>query len=149
VLVAAKRDRFARDVVLAGMIARRVRKARATMATADGVGSAVGPEGEMMAGIVDVFAQYERAQIRSRTRAALGVLRARGQRVSGLPPYGYRFDASGVVLPEPAEQATLARLRELRGSVRAVAAQAASLGLRNRAGRPFAPSAVHAMRRAG
>jgi hypothetical protein len=43
----------------------------------DGSSDASGPEGGMMRGIVDVFAQYEREVIRARTRAALAVKKTR------------------------------------------------------------------------
>ena len=50
-----------------------------------------------MRGIVDVFAAYEREVIRARTRAALGVKRARGER-TGEIPYGYRVAAGRALL---------------------------------------------------
>jgi len=40
---------------------------------------------------VDVFAQYERAVIRARTRAALGVKKARGERVGSVGCTGSCF----------------------------------------------------------
>ena len=69
VLVAAKRDRIARDTVIAAMVEQAAGRAGATLITADGASDGVGPEGALMRGIVDVFAAYERAAIRSRTRA--------------------------------------------------------------------------------
>ncbi len=78
-------------------------------------------EAQLLRGVIDVFAQYERAIIRSRTKAALAVKKAKGERVGGVP-YGYRLEDERVVEDE-AEQATVARARELRAegkSLRAI-----------------------------
>jgi DNA invertase Pin-like site-specific DNA recombinase len=145
VLVAAKRDRIARDQVVAVTVERTAAAAGATVRTADGSSDVAGPEGTMMRGIVDVFAAYEREVIRARTRAALGVKRARGER-TGEVPYGYRASADGVRLEEdPAEQSVLAAVRELRTaglSQRAIAAELTARGLLSRAGRPFGQTQV-------
>ena len=71
--------------------------------------------------LIDAFAQYERAVIGARTRAALAVKKARGERVGGIP-YGYRDD-DGVLVEVPNEQVVIARAKELRAeglSLRAV-----------------------------
>ncbi len=71
--------------------------------------------------MIDVFAQYERAIIRSRTKAALAVKKANGERVGGVP-YGYR-DNGGKLVEDEREQATVARARKLRAkgnSLRAI-----------------------------
>jgi DNA invertase Pin-like site-specific DNA recombinase len=145
VFVAAKRDRIARDQVVAVTVERTAAAAGATVRTADGSSDVAGPEGTMMRGIVDVFAAYEREVIRARTRAALGVKRARGER-TGEVPYGFRIAADGVRLEEePGEQAVLAAVRELRAaglSQRAIAAELTARGLLSRAGRPFGQTQV-------
>lgn len=56
---------------------------------------------------------YQRAIIRSRTRAALNAKRSRGERI-GTVPYGYRIAADGVHLePDAIEQAIIANVVEL------------------------------------
>jgi DNA invertase Pin-like site-specific DNA recombinase len=87
-LVAAKRDRIARDTVIAAMAEQAAARSGAMLTTADGSSDGAGPEGQLMRGIVDVFAAYERGVIRSRTRAALAVKRGRGERIGGIP-YGF------------------------------------------------------------
>ena len=76
-----------------------------------------------MRNMVAAFAMYERALIRSRTKAALAVKRAKGERV-GTIPYGYRLAADGKHVEEDSEeQATIARARALRAdglSLRAI-----------------------------
>jgi DNA invertase Pin-like site-specific DNA recombinase len=140
-LVAAKRDRIARDTVIAAMVEQAVGRAGAMLTTADGASDGAGPEGQLMRGIVDVFAAYERGVIKSRTRAALAVKRTRGER-TGQIPFGYALAADGVHLEEnPAEQSIIGRIRALRAaglSLRAVTAECARAGLVSRAARPFA-----------
>lgn len=126
VLVAAKRDRFARDVVIAATLERLVVRQGATLATADGVGIGGGPEAQLMRTMVDAFAQYERALIRTRTRAALQAKRARGERV-GTAPLGMRVADDGVrLVADDVEQLTVQRVRQLAAeglSQRAIVAQ--------------------------
>jgi DNA invertase Pin-like site-specific DNA recombinase len=125
-LLVAKRDRLARDVVLAAMVERLAEKAGAKVLAADGTGNQEGPEGLLMRGIVDVFAQYERALIRTRTCAALAVKRGRGECI-GKVPFGFRCAADGVHLEaDPSEQAVLAHIVALRAeglTIRAIAAR--------------------------
>ena len=139
-LVAAKRDRIARDTVIAAMVEQAAGRSGATLTTADGASDGVGPEGQLMRGIVDVFAAYERGVIRSRTRAALAVKRTRGER-TGQIPYGYELAADGVHLTaNAAEQAVMAQIQAFRAaglSLRAVTAECMRAGLVSRAVRPF------------
>lgn len=114
VLLVAKRDRLARDVVVAAMVERLAERSGARVLAADGTGNADNPEGLLMRGIIDVFAAYERALIRSRTRAALAVKRARGERV-GTVPYGCRLAPCGERLePNPEEQNVIDRIARWR-----------------------------------
>lgn len=115
-LVVAKRDRLARDVVLAAMIERLAARTGARVVSAAGEGSDDGddPSALLMRRMVDAFAEYERALIRARTRAALAVKSARGERV-GQVPFGFRVAADGVALErDEGEQAALATIRALR-----------------------------------
>lgn len=114
VLLVAKRDRLARDVVIAAMVERLAERHGARILTADGAGNGEGPEAMLMRGMIDLFAQYERALIRSRTRAALAVKRGRGER-TGEIPFGYQA-GEGRLEVNPAEQRALEILRELRAS---------------------------------
>jgi len=139
-LVAAKRDRIARDTVVAAMVEQAAGRAGATLTTADGASDGVGAEGQLMRSILDSFSQYERSAIRSRTRAALAVKHTRGER-TGQIPYGYELAADGVHLEEnAAEQAVIVQLRALRAaglSLRAVTSECERQGLASRAARPF------------
>jgi site-specific DNA recombinase len=113
VLVAARRDRLARDVSIAAAIERLAEEAGARVLTADGVAAEDTPEGQLMRTLLDAFAQYERAVIRGRIRAALGAKKRRGE-VVGEAPFGKRRAADGVRLEEhPDEQRVMRRIRDM------------------------------------
>lgn len=140
VLAVAKRDRIARDVVVAAAIDRAVRACGARVVSVDGVGNGDSPTEEFMRTILDGAAAYERALIRQRTRAALAVKIARGERVGGRVRYGYDEDAQGKLVENAGEQAVIARVRVLRSegrSLRGIVAQLGEEGVRSRAGTPL------------
>lgn len=136
-LVVAKRDRLARDVGVVCAIDRAVAKLGASIVSADGTGNGEGAAAEFMRTIIDGAAQYERALIRERTKAALGVKRAKGERI-GCIPFGYELGADGVRLQVcSAEVRVIARARDLReggASLRTVVATLAAEGLHGRRG---------------
>jgi DNA invertase Pin-like site-specific DNA recombinase len=139
-LVVAKRDRLARDVVVAATAETMARSAGALVVSADGTGAGDGPEAALMRTLLDAFAQYERAIIRARVKKTLGVKKSRGELV-GAVPFGQRLGADGVRLEvEASEQETIARARALRSegwSLREVAASLALEGRKSRNGRTF------------
>lgn len=100
--------------------------------------------------IVDCFAEYERAIIRARTGAALAVKKIRGERIGGIP-CGSQLAGDGRTLEaHPAEQRTLALLRELRATgytYRAVADELNRQGFRSRTGGLWVPQSVHMLGR--
>lgn len=143
VFLAAKRDRIARDTVIAAVVGRLVERNGGRVLTADGVASADTPEGKLMATMIDAFAEYERMLIKMRTKAALAVKRQRGQRVGSIP-YGYQLDHDGTTLIEhPDEQAVIQTLAELRSrmSLRATVAYCRKHGISARNGQWW-PSTV-------
>jgi DNA invertase Pin-like site-specific DNA recombinase len=85
VLLVAKRDRLGRDVIAVAMIERLIAKRGARVVSAAGEGTdSDDPAALLMRRLIDSFAEYERALIAARTRAALAAKRRRGERVSGL-----------------------------------------------------------------
>jgi len=148
VLLTAKRDRLARDVMNAGMIERLAERvgARTRSAAGEGTeGDAADPAAMMLRGIMDVFAQYERAVIRARTKAALAVKKGRGERVGSIP-YGCQLAADGRSLEaNPAELRAVELVRELRGeglTLRAIAARLEAAGYAPRGGAKWHPDTV-------
>ena len=116
-LLVAKRDRLARDPYAAGMAERLVQQFDGRIISCAGEGTELHPDdpaGVLMRGIADLFAAYDRALIRARTRAALNVKRNRKERLGSIP-YGSRAGENGKTLEEdPKEQAAIATIFELK-----------------------------------
>ena len=149
-LVAAKRDRIARDVVIAATVEQLARDAGARVVTADGVSVEDTPEAALMRTLMDAFAQYERALIRARTKAALHVKRARGERFSRRAPLGFRLEA-GRLVEDAAERAVLERVRTMRStgvSLAGVVSRLNAEGVKCRGGRWHVTSLARALKRA-
>ena len=134
-VVVAKWDRLARDVMIAAMVERMVERVGARIVSADGVGVGDGPEAALMRAMVQAFSAYERALIRSRTSSALRALRAKGQR-AGEVPLGYRLAEDGKgLLEDTVEMEAICQVRQLRAegwSYRKIAAELNRRGLRPR-----------------
>jgi len=148
VLVVAKRDRIARDVVIAAMVERTATAAGARIVSSAGEGNGDTPADQFMRTVIDGAAAYERALIRARTKAALAVKKSRGES-TGTPPYGYRLgtDARTLELDEH-EQRTLDEVLALRQtglSYRRVRHEVTACGLLGRTGRPFTLAAIYSM----
>jgi len=126
VLIVAKRDRLARDVLTAALVERLCERKGARILTADGTGNGDGPEAQLLRHIVDAFGSYERQLIRARTKAALAVLKARGKRTGGVP-MGSRVCADGRLAVNGVEAAAVARARALRSEGRSLREIAAAL----------------------
>jgi DNA invertase Pin-like site-specific DNA recombinase len=130
VLLVAKRDRLARDMfsMLTAEHAAEERGARVLSAHGEGSEAADPLERRLR----DLVAEDELRKVRERTRAALAVKRARGEKTGGDAPYGFRrvIGADGVARLElePAEQAALARARALRADGVSYARIARQLG---------------------
>jgi len=145
VLIVAKRDRLARDVMAAAMLERMALDAGARIVSAAGEGTdSADPSAVLLRTMVDAFAQYERAMIAARTRAALKAKRARGER-AGTVPYGFTSDAAGRLSPCPAERAVIAQVHALRAAgvtLRGIVAELARAGVVGRTGNALAMAQV-------
>ena len=138
VLLVAKRDRLARDVVVGAVAERMAERLGARVLSADGTGNGDGPEHQLMRHLIDCFASYERALIGARTKAALRVKKMRGERVGAIP-MGYRLaEDEGMLEEDPREQEAIALIHELRGnglSLRAIDRELRQRGFRSRGGK--------------
>ncbi len=146
-LVAHKADRIARDVYVSELVKRELKVAGAVLALVEGI-SGDDPFSEMAATVMDAAARLERRMIGARTKAALAVKKANGQRISGRLPYGFQLAEDGKSLePCAHEQAALERMRELRmggwGGAR-IAAALTSEGFKPR-GQRWDAGSVHRM----
>ncbi len=147
-LVVWKRDRLARDVMVAAMAERLFARVGAKVVAVEGASNGDSPEDVLMRGIVDLFAQYERLLIATRTSAAMQHLKAQGRRVGNIP-HGYRLAEDGErLVADSAEQEVVRLVAELRAqgmSLRDISGALAERGVFNRQGRPYNPKSVRSM----
>jgi DNA invertase Pin-like site-specific DNA recombinase len=126
-LVVWRRDRLGRDSIEVAMAERLAERSGARVLSTVGT-NGDSPEDRLMRRIIDAFAEYELALIRSRTRRAMATKRRRRELTSSKPPYGWRIPAGTprpvdgrrsrpvTLEPDPMEQRTIERIRELRES---------------------------------
>lgn len=113
-LIVAKRDRLARDYVLAGWLDIQVKARGASVVSLDNESmSGDDPQSRLLRGIIDLFADFERSMIAARTKAALQQKRKQGKRFSRHTPYGYTLTSQGDLVENKAELATVARMKDL------------------------------------
>jgi DNA invertase Pin-like site-specific DNA recombinase len=148
VVVAAKLDRLFRSVAdAATTIADFDRKGINLVAIAEGF-DMTNPYGRAMAQMASVFAELERAMIRERTRNALGVKRARGERISRHAPFGWDFGPEGSLVENGLEQDSLRYVQRLRAggkSYRDIAAKLDTEGIRPKRGGRWHHTAVRSV----
>lgn len=137
VLVVAKLDRLARALTIQEAVLAQAWKFGATVFTADlGEVQKDDPDDPMrtaMRQMVGVFSQLERAMIAARLRSGRRLKAAQGGYAGyGSPQFGMRAEGRQLI-PDLGEQATVARIRELRESGTGLRAIAQTL---NDEGRP-------------
>jgi DNA invertase Pin-like site-specific DNA recombinase len=139
VLLVAKRDRLARDTRIAGAAELDLEDRGVALV------AATGSNGDDDAALVNrtieaMMAELEKRKISARTRAALAVKRARGERTGGIP-YGYGLAEDRIhLVPDPAEQVIIATVIELRASglsQRGIVRALAERGVTSRTGNPL------------
>lgn len=138
-LVVAKRDRLARDMMLACWIAKEVKRKGARVVSAAGEGTeSDGPAAVLMGQMIDAFAQYERSIIGARTKAALRAKRAKGEKTGGCVPFGWRVLEDGRTLVEDEDEqrvvALVIQLKSQGWSLRKIGAELESRGTRTKRG---------------
>lgn len=137
VVIIAKLDRLTRSVKdLCTLLERFERRGVALVSVAESLdtGSAAG---RLVLNIMTAVSQWEREAIGERTRDAMSHKRSNGERVGNIQ-FGYRLGADGKHLePDPAEQAVLGEIRNLRRNghtLRGIAAALNHRALRTRRG---------------
>ena len=146
VLIVSRRDRLARDSMLACWIEKEVAKRQGRIVSVAGEGTDNDdPTSVLMRRIVDAFSEYERLLIGARTKAALRVKAKRGERVGRHATYGYRLDGNGRQVPDPHEQEgiqLIVRLRDEGQSYARIAAELETRGLVARGGQRLSAKVV-------
>ncbi len=143
-LLVVKLDRLSRSVTdvlaIAGLAARQGWELHSVAEKID-TGTA---SGRFVLTVLAALSQMEREQVGERTRAALAELRQQGRRISGKPPWGYRFQ-DGDLVPDTDERAVVERMTALRGTGAGYKRIAAALGVNLRTGRPWTHTAVRSV----
>ena len=116
VVIIAKLDRLTRSVAdLAELLKRFERRGVSLVSVADSLDTR-SAAGRLVLNIMVSVSQWEREAIGERTRDAMSHKRAKGERVGTLP-FGFCMAADGCRLEEePAEQAILFRIRQLKAA---------------------------------
>jgi len=163
VLLVAKLDRIARDKFVSAWVEKELAVRDARVASAAGEGT--DPDGDELGNLIlrrvtEMFAEYERALIRVRTRAALAAKRRRGEKTGGQVPIGFRVeqvavtDGSGMtrqvkrLVPDPDGQEAVRKAVLLRGegkSLRQVGTALEAAGHRPRSGKRWHAKVVRSM----
>ena len=126
VLVVLKADRLARAIYLDETIRRQVAKQKGRIHVVEGSPNGDEPESVMIRQILAAFAEYERKVIGARTKASMLRHQASGRAMSARLPFGFRegepttwTDSAGrvkhrrMMVPDPVEQAVIARIMQL------------------------------------
>jgi len=111
VLVVDTSDRLARDMMVYLTIQRVVNEAGAQIAFADGTPPDSTPEGELVCGMLALFAQYQRKIIRKKTKAGLARKRDKGIYL-GKCPIGYKRQG-GKLVEDEEEQSHINKIMAL------------------------------------
>lgn len=148
-LIVSRRDRLARDAMLACWIEKEIAKRCGRIVSVAGEGTDNDdPTSVLLRRIVDAFAEYERLLIGSRTKAALRVKGKRGERVGRYALYGYRLDEQGAQVQDDREKAGVRMMLELRAQGMGLHRMAKELerqGFTGRNGQRLAVSTIHAI----
>lgn len=145
-LVVSKLDRFSRDPLTAALAEQALKRSGASLMVADGAGQGDDPTSKLIRGILLSVAEFEKAMIRARIKAALQVKKDRGE-LTGSAPFGFKRGQDGKTLvPCPEEQKVINRARALRQdgeSYRRIEAQLAREGFTGRTGQAIKLPTIH------
>jgi DNA invertase Pin-like site-specific DNA recombinase len=149
-LVVYRLDRLARDLVLQETLLAEIAAAGGLVfSTMPGEQAVIeddpeDPSRRLIRQVLGAVAEYERSLIRLRLRNGRRRKAEQGGYAFGSPPYGYRAEGRELV-PEPAEQVALARIRQLRAvgsSIRQIAVTLTAEGHRPKRGERWHPEIV-------
>jgi len=137
-VIVYKLDRLTRSVQdLGALLDRFDRKGVSLVSVSESLDTATAA-GRLVLNVMGSVAQWEREVIGERTKEAMHAKRAKGERISGELPFGYKLAEDGIHLePHTEEQKTLELLQRLRSkglSLRATAEQLNRKGHTTRAG---------------
>jgi site-specific DNA recombinase len=110
VVIVAALDRLSRNVAHTGELLAAFDAAGVRVVASGQALDRATPEGLLMTDIQAVFASFERAKIKARTKAGIAARARTSGKPWGAPAYGYRKTANGDWEPDPAEQDAYRRI---------------------------------------
>jgi DNA invertase Pin-like site-specific DNA recombinase len=149
-LVVYRLDRLARDLILQEQLLAELRRGKWAVFSTSGSEAAYlqddpgDPSRKLIRQVLGAVAEYERSMITLRLRSGRARKAQNGGFAYGAPPFGYRAE-EGELVPVAEEQATLARIRQLRGEgkpLRFIADVLNGEGIRPRRGRAWHPGVL-------
>lgn len=111
IVLVAKRDRLSRDLMLSLWIEKEISKVSCSLESCAGEGNGDSPTDKLLKNLILAFGEFERSMIAERTRAAMKSLAK--TRTLGRPPFGFTYDSSGQLVPDPETHATFLLILEL------------------------------------
>ena len=147
-VVVHKRDRLARDGMLAGWIQFELKRMQVELVFIDKTTDANNPADVLMEQMLFAFAEYEREMIVSRIRASKKLQKSRGEYLGGSVPYGYDVEERGGVkylIENDSEQAAISLMNELRDSgatYARISGELSDRGIKTRSNSTFAASQI-------
>ena len=148
-LVVYSLSRLARSTKDAIVLSERLAKHGADLVSLSERIDTTTAAGKMMFRMLAVLAEFERDQISERTKTAMAHMRRQGRRVSRHIPFGFALADGGTMLvPHPAEQQAMVRIRALRLeglSLRQIAERLTQSNVRTKTGRPWAAKVIQAL----
>jgi DNA invertase Pin-like site-specific DNA recombinase len=114
ILLVWKHDRLAREVLLMEQIKQAVQLKKGVIKAVEGDLPGNSFHENALRQILSVMAEYERKLVAFRTQKAMVYHQQNGRRMSGHPPYGFRFDENNRLVEVPEEQEVIDFVRTLR-----------------------------------
>jgi DNA invertase Pin-like site-specific DNA recombinase len=151
ILVVYSLSRFSRSVRDTLALAEELERSNANLASLSESLDTSNAMGRMFFKLMSVLAEFERDQLRERTTNAMSHLRLHNKRISNKIPMGYTLAEDGTtLLPVAREQASIARIVELRASgmtLGAIARRMVADGVPTKQGGQWTPKTVLAILR--
>lgn len=133
VIITAKLDRMFRSAIDALAVLGKLRQAGVSLHMIDLGGDTTGNGvGKLVFTILSAVAEAERDRTRERISEVKRDQRKRGRYLGGIAPWGWQVGKDGELVPIPAQQAALKRMRKLRQSglsLRAIAEKMRASGV--------------------
>jgi site-specific DNA recombinase len=133
-------DRIARDLLNQLLIEQKIEAKGAKIISCAGEGTDnEGPEAKLFRSILGAIAEFERAMIKARTRAAMGMKRSKGEYLGGATPFGFDYQ-NGKLVPNLEEQNVIAGVlkdREKAVPIRTIISNLNSSGVKTKKGKQW------------